>query len=143
MSVAFDFPTLSLRLAWTAAYGPIILASLHYADRVAAGSLARFQPALQAGPADYDRAPRRLTLLPRPSAGLALILGAAFMWRLLRLDPTFLGLYTGQRLPDTAVTVMGWINSSTILIVLYYLVRQLTAVSAVHRSAGNVNLYDW
>ena len=61
----------------------------------------------------------------------------------LRLDPTFLGLHTGQRLPDTAVTVMGWINSSMILIGLYYLVRQLTAVSAVHRSAGNLNLYDW
>ena len=137
------FPSLSLRLAWTGAYAPIILASLHYADRVATGSLSRFQPALQAGPADYDRALRRLTLLPSPSVGLALVLGAAFMWTLLRLDPTFLGLYTGQPLPDTAVTVVGWINSSMILIVLYYLVRQLTAVSAVHRSAGNVNLYDW
>jgi len=137
------FPSLSLRLAWTGAYAPIILASLHYADRVATGSLSRFQPALQAGPADYDRALRRLTLLPSPSVGLALILGAAFMRTLLRLDPTFLGLYTGQPLPDTAVTVVGWINSSMILIVLYYLVRQLTAVSAVHRSAGDVNLYDW
>jgi hypothetical protein len=54
-----------------------------------------------------------------------------------------LGLLTGMELPDSALLLMGWINSSMILIGLYYLVRQLSAVSAVHRSAGHVNLYDW
>jgi hypothetical protein len=81
--------------------------------------------------------------LDRTSVGLGLILGAAFMWTLLRLDPSFLGLLTGKELPDSALLLMGWINSPAILICLYYLVRQLSAVDAVHRSAGVVNLYDW
>jgi hypothetical protein len=137
------FPAFSVRLAWTGAYASLALAALHYVDRVAVRSLARFQPALQAPPEEYERALRHLTWLPRPAVPLALLLGVAFMLVLLRLDPTFLGLFTGARLPNLAVTVMGWLNSAAIMIGLYYLIRQLSAVSAVHRSAGNVNLYDW
>jgi len=143
LSGAMRFPALSLQLGWTGVYAPISLAGLHYLDRIAARSLARFQPALQAAPDEYRRAMARLTSLPRPTVVLALVLGAAFMWVLLRLDPTFLGLLTGLDLPDSALLVVGWINSSMIMINLIYLVRQLYAVDAVHRSAGEVNLYDW
>jgi hypothetical protein len=143
LSGSLAFPELSLRLTWTGAYAPIVLASIHYVDGVAARSLARFQPALQATQDDYRRALARLTTLGRPSVGLGLILGAAFMWTLLRLDPSFLGLLTGEELPDSTLLLLGWINSTAILIGLYYLVRQLSAVDAVHRSAGEVNLYDW
>jgi hypothetical protein len=143
LSGAMEFPALSVRLAWTGAYTPISLAGLHYLDRTAARSLARFQPALQAGQDDYRRALARLTSLPRPTVVLALVLGAAFMWTLLRLDRTFLGLLTGLDLPDSALLVAGWLNSSMILINLYCLVRQMSAVASVHGSAGEVNLYDW
>jgi hypothetical protein len=143
LSGVLSFPGLSLQLAWTGAFTPICLACLHHVDRVAARSLARFQPALQSPPAEYDRALGRLTRLPRWTAELGLAGGAVFMWMLVRLDPTFLGLLTGRPWADAVLLGMGWINSAMILICLYSLVRQLSAVSQVHRSAGHVNLYDW
>jgi len=59
------FPASSVRLAWTGANASLAFASPHYADRVAARSLARFQPALQAQPVEYPRTLHHPTWLPR------------------------------------------------------------------------------
>jgi len=140
---AIAFPHISIPVAFTSAFTPPGLASVHYGDRIAIRSLSRFQPAMQAPREEYARAQGRLTLLPGYSAPLGLALGAAMLWGVLRADPTFLGLLTGRLLTDLPLLILGWINSSTILVNLYYLVRQLSAVSAMHKTAGNINLYDW
>jgi hypothetical protein len=143
LSGAMAFPALSLQVAWTAAFSPICLICLQHVDRAAARSLARFQPALQAPPAEYDRALSQLTRLPRRSAELGLFCGAVFMGLIVRIDPSFFGLLTDLTVPNAALLLLGWLNSSMILICLYSLARQLVAVSTVHRAAGHVNLYDW
>jgi hypothetical protein len=140
---AFPFPTLRAPVVLVASLSAISMAAAHHADRIAVRALNRFNPALQASPAEYDRYLYRLTKLPPAAPLAAAIAGAGFVYALLGPDPTFLGMLVGVPLADRLVLALGWINTTLIMVNLFIMGRELTTVSEIHRTARNINLFDW
>jgi hypothetical protein len=140
---ALPFPSFSLPVAFTAVYTPATFATWAYADRVAVDCLMQFRPALGLTQEQCDHWQYRLTTLPAIAVVLGYLLGAVFLWAYLQIDPSFLGLRTGYALPDVVLYLLGWVNSGTILVSIFYLYWKLSAVSKLHDAATRLNLYDW
>ena len=119
------------------------MAAAHYGNRVAGRSPAQFRPALKLTEGEVEQFLIRLTRTPRGAPFIGFVLATIYLWGYLRIDPTFLGLFTGQLVSDLALGAFGWLNSAVILVNFYYLAKQLSAVSAVHNAATNINLFDW
>jgi len=133
----------TMPLTWTAIWSPLMLAMIHLLDRIASQSLAQFRPAIGIGEEDYERLEYRLITMPSRSVILTQLLATVVFVGTVWLDPSYSGLISGEFVSDSVIYLIGWFNIGMIFVSMYHHSRQLEIVSALHKKAKNIGLWDW
>jgi hypothetical protein len=124
---------------------PYALALMHYLDKVAAQTLARFRPLMSISDAEYDLMRYRLTTLPARPVVLAALIGvlnaiSVLIWipyplkvSSLHFTDTPLSLHFNQGLSLFIWAVVG--------ILVYHTLHQLRVVWEIYASCSGIDLY--
>lgn len=118
--------------------------AVHYLDRVAADSLARFRPSMSGGKEDFDDAYYRLTTLPARQAGIAGLMGALFAAIQLLITGNAETIAAWQNVASTSISlvvhdvniVLAWLGYS---VLIYHAYHQLGVIDWLYTSKATID----
>lgn len=114
-----------------------------YLNHTARAALAGFRSALDLSEVQFEALEYRLTTVPRRSGGMIGAIGAAV--GLLSLLSNPLGFGNSARTSLVAIILslfFATLTTAFAAVFIYHTLRQLRLVSAVHRMAGQINLFQ-
>jgi hypothetical protein len=134
--------SLSVQALATGGWSFLSMAALHLCFAVGRESLDTFRPILPPGAAVYSQALKRLATVPTWGLAAAGVVGAIYMLVVVRQDPTFFGLAGAGACSDPIVMVIGWLNTTVILLNVSLGARDLAVVHGLHRDVPRINIFD-
>jgi len=134
--------SVDLRLAFVVVVAPYLLWVRFHLDRVAAGALDSFRPALAVGDAELRRLRYELTTLPARTTGvITLVAVTAFFVNAVRSPGAIVWQY-GSTLAAAVIAIgpVGLFTAAVVVVSTFQAVHQLRMVERIHGLVGKVDL---